>query len=183
MGLNQVRCPLILGEVILDLYCSKFLVHIKLRRYALLSLRLVFLSGLGVIAGGLIAVQSVLNASLGQRLGNFGAVLILTLVSIGTLLVLILFFPSTASLSNLPGLSEWYLYVGGILGVAILAAPILLVPRIGTTSTLIAIILGQSIIAMLIDHFGLFASPKVEINFARAAGVILVGIGAYLVGR
>ena len=149
----------------------------------MLSLKVIFLSGLGVIAGGLIAIQSVLNASLGQRLGNFGAVLMLTLVSIGTLLVLILFFPSTANLSNLPGFSEWYLYVGGILGVAILAAPILLIPRIGTTSTVIAIILGQSIIALLIDHFGLFSSPKVEINFVRVVGVFMVAVGAYFVGR
>ena len=76
-----------------------------------------------------------------------------------------------------------YLYFGGVLGVAILAAPIYLVPRIGTTSTLIAIVLGQSLIALLIDHFGFFASPKIEINLARGIGVLLVAVGAYLVGR
>jgi len=67
--------------------------------------------------------------------------------------------------------------------VAILAAPIYLVPKIGTTSTLIAIVLGQSLIALVIDHFGLFASPKIEINLARGIGVLLVAGGAYLVGR
>ena len=147
------------------------------------SLRLFLLSGLGVVAGGLIAVQSVLNASLGQRVGQFGSVLLLTFISAITLIVLILIFPSTANFRDLPGISEWYLYIGGILGVAILAIPIYLVPRIGTTSTLVAIILGQSLIALAIDHFGLFASPSIKINLARGVGVLLVLIGAYLVGR
>jgi transporter family-2 protein len=146
------------------------------------SLRLILLSGLGIVAGGLIAIQSVLNSNLGQRIGNFGAVLVLTFISAILLIALILLIPSTSNLRNLPGISEWYLYIGGFLGVAILAAPIYLVPRIGTTSTLIAIILGQSIISLVMDHFGLFASPKIEINLARGIGVFLVAVGAYLVG-
>jgi transporter family-2 protein len=147
------------------------------------SLRLILLSGLGIVAGGLIAIQSVLNSSLGQRIGNFGSVLVLTFISAIVLIVLIFIFPSSANFRNLPGISEWYLYIGGILGVAILAIPIYLVPRIGTTSALIAIVLGQSLFALIIDHFGLFAAPKIEINLVRGVGVLLVAVGAYLVGR
>jgi transporter family-2 protein len=147
------------------------------------TLKVLLLSGIGVVAGGFIAIQSVLNSSLGQRVGTLGAVLLLTFISAGGLILLIVCFPSTASFKNLPGFSEWYLYLGGILGITILAAPILLVPKIGTTSTLIAIILGQSIMALLIDQFGMFASPKVEISFARMIGVFFVAVGAYLVGR
>lgn len=147
------------------------------------AIRFLLLSGLGVIAGGLIAIQSVLNASLGQRAGNLGSALLVTLLSVVILIVLIFVFPSTINLSNLPGLSEWYLYIGGALGVAILLTPIYLVPRIGTTSALTAIVLGQTLFALIIDHFGLFASPKIEINIARVFGVLLVIIGAYLVGK
>lgn len=147
------------------------------------SLRLFLLSGLGIAAGGLIAVQSVLNASLGQRTGYLGSGLILTIISALTLILLIVIFPSTADFSELPGFSEWYLYVGGVLGVAIIAIPIFLVPRIGATSTLTAIVLGQLTTALVIDHFGLFASPTIKINLARAAGVLLVALGAYLAGR
>jgi len=147
------------------------------------SVRLILLSGLGIIAGGLIAIQSVLNASLGQRIGNFGSVLILTIISTIVLIVLIFIIPTSANFRNMPGISEWYLYIGGILGVAILAIPIYLIPRIGTTSALITIVLGQTLLALIIDHFGLFASPKIEINLARGVGVLLVAVGAYLVGR
>lgn len=79
----------------------------------------ILLTGLGIIAGGLIAIQSVLNASLGQRIGNLGSVLVLTLISAVTLVILIIIFPASSNLSSLPSLSEWYLYIGGVLGVAI----------------------------------------------------------------
>lgn len=149
----------------------------------MLSLRPLLLSGIGIFAGGLIAVQSVLNATLGQRIGNLGSVLVITLSSTILLVAVIFLVPSASNFRELPDLSEWPLYMGGIIGVAILAASISLVPRIGTTSTLIAMVLGQSLIALAIDHFGLFASPKIEINLARGVGLLLVAVGAYLVGR
>lgn len=141
------------------------------------------LYGLGAIAGGMIAIQSVLNATLGQRMGNFGSVLVLTVVSITSLIALIFIFPNTADFKQRPSISEWYLYIGGVLGVAILAAPIFLVPRIGTTSTLVAIVLGQMVMALLIDHFGIFASPKIEVTLTRVLGIALVTFGAFLVGK
>lgn len=90
----------------------------------------------GVMAGSMITIQSVLNSALGKKTGNLGSVLVLTVVSISVLLLLIALFPGTANLKRIPGLAEWYLYVGGVLGIVILAAPIFLIPRIGATSTL-----------------------------------------------
>ena len=143
----------------------------------------VSLLGLAILVGGMIAVQSVLNATLGQRIGTLGSVLILTTVSIVLVLILILLFPGTARLHSLPGFSEWYLYVGGAFGVAILTAAIFLVPRIGTTSTLAAIILGQLVIALLVDHDGLFATPQIGATLPRIVGVVLVAVGAILVSK
>jgi transporter family-2 protein len=141
------------------------------------------LIAMGIFAGALITVQSVLNSTLGQWAGYLGAVLILTLVSIGVLAVLILLFPGMANLRQLPGFSQWYLYLGGLLGVAILAAPIFLIPRIGTTATLTALVLGQLLVALGVDHFGMFAAPRIEVGLGRVIGVILVVLGAFLVGR
>jgi transporter family-2 protein len=137
----------------------------------------------GLIAGSMITVQSVLNAALGKKTGALGSVLILTIVSILALLLLIGLFPNTANFRSLPRLTEWYLYLGGILGVVILAAPIFLIPRIGATSTLTALVLGQLFLALIIDHFGLFSLPKIEINLARLVGIVLLVIGAFLIKR
>jgi transporter family-2 protein len=67
--------------------------------------------------------------------------------------------------------------------VAILAAPIFLVPRIGTTSTLVAIVFGQLMVALLIDHYGLLGSPQISATWPRILGVLLVAAGAVLVSR
>lgn len=147
------------------------------------TVQYILLIAMGIFAGALITVQSVLNSALGQRAGYLGAVLILTLVSIGVLLVLIFLLPDTADLRQLPGSSQWYLYLGGLLGVAILAAPIVLIPRIGTTATLTALVLGQLLVALLVDHFGLFAAPRIEVGLGRVIGVILVAVGAFLAVR
>ena len=146
-------------------------------------MRFVGLFLVGILAGSMITIQSVLNASLGQRAGNFGSVLLLTLVSVAVLLVLIMVFPATANFSSLPGSSEWYLYVGGALGVGILAAPILLIPQIGATATLTAIVLGQLLLALLIDHFGWLSSPKIEISLFRVVGVLFLLLGAFLLRK
>jgi transporter family-2 protein len=149
----------------------------------LASSPLVGLFGLGIVAGAMITVQSVLNASLGGRAGLLGSVLLLTLVSIALLIALILVFPSTANFRSLPGPSEWYLYLGGALGILILAAPIFLVPRLGAALTLTAIVLGQLVLAVVIDHFGLLAAPKIEASLLRVGGVALIALGAFLVSR
>ena len=141
------------------------------------------LLGLGFLAGALITVQSVLNAGLGKRTGNLGSVLLLTAVSMAALVVLILVFPGAANLRALPGLKQWHLYLGGVLGILILVAPIYLVPRIGATATLTAIVMGQLFVALAFDHFGLLGATRVSASPARLLGVALVALGAYLVSR
>jgi transporter family-2 protein len=141
------------------------------------------LLGLGILAGALISVQSVLNASLGARAGVMGSLLALTIVSLVVAIATILVFPNSANLGQLPGPSKWYLYVGGALGVIILASTIFLVPKIGAAETFTAIIVGQLAVAVVVDHFGLMSVPIVEVTLVRVAGIALVAVGAYLVVR
>jgi transporter family-2 protein len=53
----------------------------------------------------------------------------------------------------------------------------------GTTSTLVAIVFGQLLMALLIDHLGLFTSPQIGATLPRILGVTLVAAGAILVSR
>ena len=135
----------------------------------------------GVAAGGLIALQSVLNAALGKRTGDLGSVFIVTLISIALVLPLLFLFPGTADLRGLPGPSQWYLYLGGALGILIVAAPIILVPRIGATATLTALVVGQLTLAVIIDQFGLFGVPRSELSATRVLGVAALAFGTLLI--
>ena len=137
----------------------------------------------GIAAGSLIAFQNVFNADLGKRIGTLGGVLILTAVSLLVAGVLILVIPGSADFTKLPGLDHWYIYLGGVLGVAIVSVSIILLPQIGSTATLTALVVGQLSAALVIDHFGLFGSPKIEIDLGRVAGVAFLVLGAFLIGR
>lgn len=142
--------------------------------------RFIFLFCLGIAAGSTIAFQSIINTALGRRTGNFGSVLIVTLVSIAVMVLLILLFPAQSNLSELPKPNEWYLYLGGVLGIVIVVAPILLIPRLGASTTLAAIVVGQLVTALIIDHFGLFGLPRIEITLTRLLGLLLLLAGAFL---
>jgi bacterial/archaeal transporter family-2 protein len=148
-----------------------------------MSVRLLVFFLIGTGAGALITMQSVLNAALGKRTGSLGSVLLLTLVSIALLIPLVLLIPGTADLRQLPGPSQWYLYSDGLLGIAILATPIVLVPRIGATATLTALVAGQLTLAVVVDHFGVLGVPRAEITATKILGLALLVGGALLVTR
>jgi transporter family-2 protein len=73
--------------------------------------------------------------------------------------------------------------VGAVMGFAIMITPVFLVPRIGATSTLTGLVMGQLLLALVLDHFGFLSTPKIEISAVRVGGVILLIIGAYLISR
>jgi transporter family-2 protein len=144
-------------------------------------MKFVALFSLGIVAGGMITLQSALNANLGRRAGQFGSVLVLTFVSIAVLAALVALFPETANFRDLPRGRQIYLYLGGVLGVAILAAPIYLVPRIGATSTLTALVVGQLALALVVDHFGFLGVPQAEFTPLKLLGFGLLVLGTLLI--
>jgi bacterial/archaeal transporter family-2 protein len=137
----------------------------------------------GILAGACISIQSVLNSGLGKRIGNFGSVLALSIVSGLVIIVVILAFPGTANLKNLPGIKDSYLYLGGILGIGIIATPIFLIPRVGATSTLSAMVIGQLFLAVVIDQFGILGAPKISIDLPKIIGVLLLVFATFLITK
>lgn len=144
---------------------------------------LALLMGVGVLAGSMVALQNALNASLGRFAGSLGAVFIVAVSGAFLMAATIVLFPRSADLRHLPGLNQWYLYLGGVLGLMIVSAPVFLVPRIGATATVTAIVIGQLLMAIVADQFGLFGNPKIAVSVPRLIGVVLLASGAYLVAR
>lgn len=144
-------------------------------------MKVLMLIATGVVAGLVITLQGVFNAGLGQKIGNLGSVFIVSCITALVLVLWVLSFPASVSFRQLPGMSDWYLYLGGLLGVGIIAAPVFLIPRIGATLTLAALMVGQLLMALVIDHFGWFHVPKIEINSIRILGILFLISGAFLV--
>ena len=56
-------------------------------------------------------------------------------------------------------------------------------PRLGTTLMIALIIVGQLLVGIIIDHFGLFGVATRHIDLARILGVVALLIGGFLISR
>ncbi|MBP5841220.1 DMT family transporter [Lactiplantibacillus plantarum] len=72
----------------------------------------------------------------------------------------------------------WWLWIGGLLGALFLTSNILLLPKIGSFQTVLMPIIGQIIMSIVIDNWGLFDSRRIPFNFFGIVGVTIVLIGA-----
>jgi bacterial/archaeal transporter family-2 protein len=65
-------------------------------------------------------------------------------------------------------------WLGGIIGVVYVIATMMLAPRLGAASFIAAIVAGQMIMALLIDHYGLIGFPRHTIDISRLLGAVFV---------
>lgn len=139
---------------------------------------------LAVIAGGLTAIQGAFNANLGKVLAHpLQATLISFVVgTLGTLVTLALMRAGLPSVSRLAGIPP-YLFLGGLFGALFITATIFFIPKIGVASMLVAALLGQMLISLVLDHFGMFGVPVHSATLQRFAGVGFVILGLYLLTR
>lgn len=131
-------------------------------------------------AGMTMAFQGAINAALGKIVGLLEATFIVHLV--GLVFVLILLFVLQLGGGSLlkVGQVPWYLFLGGILGVAIVYGVVRSIPEIGVAPATTAILVGQILTAAVIDHTGLFGLKQISFAWYRAAGVFLMAGGAFL---
>jgi transporter family-2 protein len=135
----------------------------------------------GLVTGIMMTVQGAINAVLASKIGTYGSVLIVTFVNLVLVGFIVVIIPNAVSFQNLPGWNRWYLYLGGVLGVFILASINLILPRFGTTLGFIYLISGQLVAAIIIDHFGLFGLEKTTVDITKIIGIVMFISGAYLV--
>lgn len=132
--------------------------------------------------GGLIALQPAINAGLGRETGNVAAALVS--FGVGTLLLAgIVVLSGQASGLGSTFEVEWYYLLGGVLGAAYVFTALVVVSSIGAGGTAAATITGQLIASVLLDRLGILGLEETPITLERAAGVILLLAGTYLVVR
>ncbi|PLK70882.1 EamA-like transporter family protein [Rhizobium sp. TH135] len=134
-------------------------------------LMLVVVSGMGL------SVEAGLLGPLGEDVGHMAATLSIFLVGALLLSVALVFAPKR-SLSNLMAQPRWLL-TGGILGPVYVIVLTLATPVIGVGITMVGILCGQVAASLVIDHFGLFGTPRRQMDRYRlsALALILVALG------
>jgi transporter family-2 protein len=87
--------------------------------------------------------------------------------------------PSGAAL----GASSWWHWTGGLLGALYIAAAVVLAPRLGAATLTAAIVAGQMIASIALDHFGLVGYPVHPLSWSRVLGAALIMAGVFLIQR
>lgn len=150
-------------------------------------MRDVWLMILAAIAAAAIPFQAIINGRLGQVVANPFLAALISFFSGFTVLILIL-LASTPGLPSLPsgttyGRIPWYLFTGGVLGAVFVTTVLMLVPRIGATNVIAATIVGQLLMSVIIEHFGLLGAPQSNVSLPRLAGCVLLIGGMLLIQR
>ena len=128
------------------------------------------------------ANQSPINARLGDTVKS---PFISSLISftIGTIFLAVVYFVSGQHAANLiytATANPWWIWFGGVIGVVYLTSNILMFPKIGAIQTIILPIVGQVLMGVIIDSFGLFGVRQVPISLIKISGVFILFIGIYI---
>ena len=135
---------------------------------------------LAVLAGLAGSVQVAVMGRFGGRIGVIEALTFAAAVQLVLSLAILLVLRT-----GLGGLGHgfrapFWLWSGGLLGLIVVGTITFAQPRIGATATIGILIAGQLVMGAVIDRFGLFGVSQIAISPARAAGIVLLGIGATL---
>ena len=142
------------------------------------------MSGLAValaVAAGLAgSVQVAVMGRFGGRVGVFEALAFSTAVQLFfSLCVLLAVRGGIGGLHHVFRTPVW-MWIGGLMGFTVVTSITFAQPRIGATAVIGILIAGQLVMGAVIDRFGLFGVEQIAISPARAAGIVLLGIGAGL---
>ena len=137
--------------------------------------------GLIAVGGGVaIALQSLFSGTIGKHVGILGAVFLVHLEGLTLAgLLLLVRGGGLAGWRDIP----WYALLAGFIGVAIVACVSYAVPRLGLGNTLVITIASQLIVGALLAHFGLLGAVPRPLDPARAVGIAVLILGAWLVVR
>lgn len=131
-----------------------------------------------LMAGVLVPLQAGANAALGRALGHplWATMISLAVSAICVLPVMLALRVSGPSFASLAGQPKW-IWIGGVVGVIYITAALLLAPKLGAASFMTAVIAGQILASLAIDHFGLVGFEARPLTVPRLIGAAVVVAG------
>jgi transporter family-2 protein len=132
--------------------------------------------------GLLVGLQPVVNARMGQHVGDLGAAFVSIVISLVVIAVVLLVAGHPSRLSGLSAFRpEWV--IGGVGGAAVVTIGLIAVRPLGAGGVIALLVAGQLLIAVLADRFGWFGLHVVGLGAGRIAGLVLVIAGTLLITR
>ncbi len=131
-----------------------------------------------IITGAAVPFQAGANAALGRSLshplwGTAISLCVSILCIIPVMLAARVPFPTITPALQAPN----WIWIGGVVGVIYVTGALMIAPKLGAATFIIAIIVGQMIASATIDAFGLMGFPRQALSASRLIGLIVVATG------
>lgn len=135
---------------------------------------------LAVLAGALLPIQLLVNSSLAQASGSAIYAAMVSMAG-GTLLLLLTGRARGFSFATVRSAPP-FIWLGGFWGSIYILTSIVVTRNLGTAWTVVLLIATQTVLSLLIDHFGLFGLPKKPFDFKRGLAALLLVAAVYVKG-
>lgn len=132
-----------------------------------------------LIAGAALSFEGAIYGELGKTIGQLETSFYNFFVGSIILGLLWLFF-GKGKLSFAVKAPKWTL-LGGVLGVVYLTSIVISVPIVGVGIAMVAVIIGQLVMSMVIEHYGWLGSNVSKINKEKIFAIISMIIALVLV--
>ncbi|MDZ5472102.1 DMT family transporter [Bacillus sp. 31A1R] len=136
---------------------------------------------LALLGGLAVGIQAIINGGLGKKTGTIEASFLSFSIGTLALLFIVLFF-GKGNITAIASVPKWQL-TGGLLGAFYVFIMVLVVPKLGVASSLMAVIVGQLLMGAIIDHFGLFGGKQIPFDGNKLFAVVIFFIAIYFFYR
>ena len=147
--------------------------------------QLLFPIVLALAAGAFVPLQTGANAFLSKGLGSgmLSTLVVFVIAAICSLIVVALQRPAIPEAGQLAAI-PWYAWlIGGVLGTAYIFILIYTAPKLGMATVVGLVVLGQMLMAMLMDHYGWLGLNIHAFNWKRLAGAMLMIAGLLIIRK
>ncbi|KPC49601.1 hypothetical protein WG78_19800 [Amantichitinum ursilacus] len=132
-----------------------------------------------ILSGAVLCAQSAINGRLGADVGVLESAWLT--FALGTLVSFLLAFflepPHAFTLFSVP---RWQV-AGAFFGVIYMLVIVFAMPRIGTAAATVAVISGQLLMSLLIDHFGWLGNAVIALGARRGCALVLLAVALVLI--
>lgn len=135
----------------------------------------------GLLGGVAVGLQSPIAGAISQRVGGTASSFVIH-VSGAILSGVLLLLRGGEQIGQWRSLS-WYMLGSGSFGVVLYLTLSYTLPRVGATTAVLCVIVGQLVTGIAIDTFGLFAVAQRPLDASRLLGLLVVIVGAYFIVR
>ncbi len=129
-----------------------------------------------------IVIQSTITSRAGSIIGDFRTGLLTNFLggAIAGAIILLLFLREGPQTWRIPGTIIGFVALSGLLGIFIITGISFSLQRAGIAAGLASVILGQLILSMIVDTFGIGGVEVIPLSFQRILGLLVMVFGVFL---